>query len=133
MSERAACRLVGLPRSMQRLALVVAGDEPELVKCLQRLLGWHDPETRPVAMRVRGGEGSCQLNGEIFTGLAELSYVLRSYRRDYNDVRPHSGIGYLTPSAFAARCGLSGSASVRLQAHTSTDACAALKRMSVAV
>lgn len=37
MSERAACRLVGLPRSTQRRALVLADDELELLKCLRRL------------------------------------------------------------------------------------------------
>lgn len=280
MSERAACRLVGLPRSTQRRALVVADDEPELVKCLQRLSaahprygyrrihrlllgeGWRVNHKRVQRLwrregfkvprkarkrRARAQSGnSCALrkaesknhvwsydflfertedgrqakvlvlvdeftrealyldasrsirskdviealacvmadrgvprfirsdngpefvaravqewlgklgaetlfiqpgspwenaysesfnsrlrdellNGEIFTGLAELSYVLRSWRRDYNDVRPHSGIGYMTPSAFAARCGPSGSASLRLQAHTSADSCAASK------
>lgn len=61
------------------------------------------------------------LNGEIFVGLEELRYVLRRWREDYNDARPHSGIGYQTPSEFAARCGPSGSASLRLQAHTSAE------------
>ncbi len=47
--------------------------------------------------------------------------MLRRWRHDYNELRPHSGIDYLTPSGFAARCGPSGSASLRLQAHTSAN------------
>jgi hypothetical protein len=29
--------------------------------------------------------------------------VIESWRRHYNEVRPHSSLGYLTPAAFAAK------------------------------
>lgn len=65
------------------------------------------------------------LDGEIFLTLRELRFVLSRWRVDYNDVRPHSALDYLTPAAFAAGCGPSGSAPLRLQAHTPADACSA--------
>lgn len=42
------------------------------------------------------------LNAELFTSLAEAGYLAREWRRDYDTKRPHSSLGYLTPSAFAA-------------------------------
>ena len=59
------------------------------------------------------------LNGEIFLGLAEARYLIERWRTDYNQVRPHSSLGYVPPSEFAASCAPSGSASLRLQAHSS--------------
>jgi len=42
------------------------------------------------------------LNRELFLGLAEARYVLDAWRNDYNHRRPHSGIGWQTPAAYAA-------------------------------
>jgi transposase InsO family protein len=43
------------------------------------------------------------LNRELFLGLDEDRYVLDTWRNDYNHRRPHSGIGWQTPAAYAAR------------------------------
>jgi len=43
------------------------------------------------------------LNETTFTSLAQARAVLEERRRDYNTVRPHSSIGWLTPDAYAAR------------------------------
>ena len=43
------------------------------------------------------------LNETTFTSLAQARALLEEWRRDYNGVRPHSGIGWLTPDAYAAR------------------------------
>lgn len=43
------------------------------------------------------------LNRELFLGLAEARYVLDQWRNDYNHRRPHSGIGWQTPAAYAAK------------------------------
>ena len=43
------------------------------------------------------------LNETTFTSLAQARAVLEEWRRDYNTVRPHSSIGWLTPDAYAAR------------------------------
>ena len=38
------------------------------------------------------------LNAHCFMGLADAREKLDAWRRDYNDVRPHSAIGYKVPS-----------------------------------
>jgi putative transposase len=42
------------------------------------------------------------LSMEWFRSRAEAKVVIETWRRDYNEVRPHSSLGYLTPAAFAA-------------------------------
>ena len=42
------------------------------------------------------------LNETTFTSL-QAKAVLEEWRRDYNTVRPHSSIGWLTPDAYAAQ------------------------------
>jgi putative transposase len=41
------------------------------------------------------------LNETTFTSLAQARATLEKWRRDYNGVRPHSRIGWLTPDAYA--------------------------------
>jgi transposase InsO family protein len=41
------------------------------------------------------------LNMELFDSLREAREVVENWRRDYNDLRPHSSLGYKTPSEFA--------------------------------
>lgn len=43
------------------------------------------------------------LSLEWFRSLAEAKVVIEQWRRHYNEVRPHSSLGYLTPTEFAAR------------------------------
>jgi putative transposase len=45
------------------------------------------------------------LSLEWFRLRAEAKVVIESWRRHYNEVRPHSSLGYLTPAEFAARVG----------------------------
>jgi putative transposase len=42
------------------------------------------------------------LNREIFCSLAEARIILEGWRVEYNEQRPHSALGYLTPVEFAA-------------------------------
>jgi transposase InsO family protein len=42
------------------------------------------------------------LNRELFLSVTEARYVLDDWREEYNHRRPHSGIGWRTPAAFAA-------------------------------
>jgi len=44
------------------------------------------------------------LNETLFTSLAQACVALRCWRADYNDARPHSQLGWQTPSKFAATC-----------------------------
>jgi len=43
------------------------------------------------------------LSLEWFRSRAEAKVIIESWRRHYNEVRPHSSLDYLTPSEFAAR------------------------------
>jgi transposase InsO family protein len=38
------------------------------------------------------------LNGEIFTTMTEAQIIIEQWRREYNEVRPHSSLGYLPPA-----------------------------------
>lgn len=59
---------------------------------------------------------------EEFESLMEARARTRDWREDYNNVRPHSSLGYMTPTEFAASCAASGQASATpspsLQPHT---------------
>ena len=43
------------------------------------------------------------LNENLFLSLREAQVMLEGWRQDYNRVRPHSSLGYLTPLEFAAK------------------------------
>lgn len=45
------------------------------------------------------------LNVEEFANLSEARWFAERRREDYNERRPHSSLGYLTPAEFAARLG----------------------------
>ncbi|GJD31734.1 IS3 family transposase ISMdi16 [Methylobacterium adhaesivum] len=38
------------------------------------------------------------LNGEVFYTLKEASVVIEQWRRHYNNIRPHSSLGYQPPA-----------------------------------
>ena len=42
------------------------------------------------------------LNEYVFSTLAEARAIIEAWRQDYNQLRPHSSLGALTPSEFAA-------------------------------
>jgi transposase InsO family protein len=50
------------------------------------------------------------LNGEIFYTLAEAKVLIEGWRREYNQVRPHSALGYRPPAPEAILSFLPGSA-----------------------
>jgi putative transposase len=43
------------------------------------------------------------LSLEWFRSRAEAKVVIEAWRRHYNEVRPHSGLGYLTPVEFVTK------------------------------
>ena len=58
------------------------------------------------------------LKREVFTSLLEAKVLAARYRKEYNEERPHSALGYKTPAAFAAASGAACSASLRTLPHT---------------
>lgn len=63
------------------------------------------------------------LGCEVFESLRTATSLGSSWRRQYNEVRPHSSLGYRTPAEFARTCGPSATAPAKtpappLQAHT---------------
>ena len=45
------------------------------------------------------------LNEHWFTGLSQARKIISAWRLDYNEARPHSALGNLTPNEFASRTG----------------------------
>jgi len=45
------------------------------------------------------------LNENWFYSLAEARRIIEEWRRDYNQVRPHSSLGNLTPQEYSHRLG----------------------------
>ena len=43
------------------------------------------------------------LNRELFGSLREAQVILEQWRREYNEARPHSSLGYLTPMEYAEK------------------------------
>jgi putative transposase len=54
------------------------------------------------------------LDREVFYSVKEAKVIVENWRLEYNNHRPHSGLGYMTPAAFAASCNPPGSATLRL-------------------
>jgi transposase InsO family protein len=53
------------------------------------------------------------LDRELFYSVAEARVLAERWRMEYNDQRPHSSLGYMTPAAFAAVCIASAPAPLR--------------------
>jgi transposase InsO family protein len=58
------------------------------------------------------------LNRELFYSVREAKVLAENWRLEYNHHRPHSGLNYMTPAAFAASCIPSVSAAPRPQEYT---------------
>ena len=61
------------------------------------------------------------LNGETFDTVGEAKVLLERWRWHYNQVRPHSSLGYRPPAPEASMPGAPGSASLRQGLQASLD------------
>lgn len=77
---------------------------------------WENAYVESFNSRVRDEH----LNREEFASLLEAQVLSAGWRRDYNDARPHSALGYLAPAVFAARWRAPVGASP-LPAHASAE------------
>jgi len=71
------------------------------------------------------------LSLEWFRSRAEAKAVIETWRQHYNEVRPHSSLGYLTPAAFAAKIGEQDAAPAQATGRTAA-ACGAFALRPVA-
>ena len=62
------------------------------------------PQQNPFVERFNGSMRDELLNGEEFDNLTEARVVIGAWVEEYNTLRPHRGLGMMTPSAYAARC-----------------------------
>ena len=72
------------------------------------------------------------LNASWFQNLWDARAKIEAWRREYNEERPHSSLGYATPAAFAARVGAlrSPTAPCAPPLGTSSDSAASLQEGS---
>jgi len=61
---------------------------------------WENGHVESFHGKLRGG---C-LQREVFGNLLEAKVLVEEWRRQYNEKRPHSALGYKTPRAFARQC-----------------------------
>jgi transposase InsO family protein len=62
------------------------------------------PQQNAFVERFNGTMRNEVLHGEEFDSVLEARVVINQWRELYNSVRPHRGLGGLTPAAFAASC-----------------------------
>jgi putative transposase len=77
-------------------------------------VGWHyiapgKPQQNGFVESFNGRLRDELLNETLFRSLPHARAVLEAWRRDYNEERPHSKLGWLTPRAYASTlCGAAG-------------------------
>jgi putative transposase len=74
----------------------------------QTRVGWHyiapgKPMQNAFVESFNGRLRDEFLNETLFTSLPQARLALEDWRRDYNNIRPHSGIGWLAPAVYAAQ------------------------------
>jgi len=108
---RVARELDAIIAKRKRPAMIVSDNGPELTSLAilrwqqQTQVDWHyidygKPQQNPFAESFNGKLRDEFLNETVFSSLAEVRALLEAWRRDYNEQRPHSRLGWLTPSEF---------------------------------
>lgn len=72
-----------------------------------RQVGWHyiapgKPQQNGFSESFNGRLRDEFLNETLFRSLPDARAQLQAWRQDYNEVRPHSSLGYLTPQEYAS-------------------------------
>ena len=117
---RVARELDDILASRKRPAMIVSDNGPELTSLAilkwqqQNQVEWHyidpgKPQQNPFAESFNGKLRDEFLNETVFSSLAEARIPLERWRRDYNGNRPHSRLGWLTPSGFRKKITEAGS------------------------
>jgi putative transposase len=69
-------------------------------KVEQLFIAKGSPQQNAYVERFNGSMRDEVLNGELFRTVLEAQVVLHAWVEQYNNVRPHRGLGYQTPQAF---------------------------------
>jgi putative transposase len=74
--------------------------------CQERQIEWHyiapgKPQQNAFAESFNGRLRDECLNETLFTSLAQARTILMGWQRDYNEVRPHSGLNGRTPASIS--------------------------------
>ena len=123
---RVARELDAIIRWRGRPATVVSDNGTELTSNAilqwadERQVGWHyiapgKPQQNAFSESFNGRLRDELLNETLFRSLPDARAKLEVWRRDYNEVRPHSSLGYLTPREYALA--LSGETGRRAAQH----------------
>jgi putative transposase len=108
---RVARELDAIMARRGRPAAVISDNGTELTSAAilrwsqDRNVAWHyiapgKPQQNAFAESFIGRLRDECLNETLFTSLGQARAVLAFWRRDYNEVRPHSGLGGATPAQF---------------------------------
>ena len=114
--QRVARELDEIMRRRGRPTTVVSDNGTELTSSAilswadQTGVGWHyiapgKPQQNGFIESFNGRLRDELLNETLFRSLPHARTVLEAWRRDYNQERPHSKLGWLTPEAYSALCG----------------------------
>lgn len=98
--------------SRKRPLMIVSDNGPELTSMVilkwshDNLVEWHyidlgKPQQNAFVESFNGRLRDELLNETLFTSLGHARVMLAAWKHDYNTSRPHSGLGWLTPSEFA--------------------------------
>ena len=115
--RRVARELTALIERRGRPGMIVSDNGTELTSnailkwCAEHKVEWHyiapgKPMQNGFIESFNGSFRDECLNETLFTSLAEARMRIGAWKDDYNDYRPHSSLGNLTPSEFASNLAL---------------------------
>ena len=111
---RVARELDTVIATRKRPAMIVSDNGSEFTSMAilrwsqERFVEWHyiapgKPQQNAFVESFNGKLRDELLNETVFLSLAEARIILAAWRHDYNTQRPHSTLGWLTPSEFAKK------------------------------
>ncbi len=90
-----------LQEAARRLAMVVPVTLLLILGMLSVIFGAMRPAVENAFIEsFNGGLRDECLNAHQFTSMAEAQQIIEAWRLDYNQRRPHSSLGHLTPNEF---------------------------------
>ena len=104
LSARRACTLFSVARSaLEYRNRKAAKDAPVVTRMKELSAQYPRYGYRRIAESFNGKFRDECLSLEWFRSRAEAKVLIEEWRRHFNEVRPHSSLGYLAPNEFVAR------------------------------